>query len=167
MARCEMFKIGDRVVYPMHGAGFIEGTETKTIGGQQKEYYTISILCGNIRLLLPVSNNGHIQLREVINKSKAREILDYFKTLEIDVSAPWGKRYKENVDRLKSGTPEGVAEVAKALMLRDKTVGLSTGDRQVMVMAKNILCSELSLALDTSMERVQHNLQSVVDELVC
>ncbi len=164
VAECEMFKKGDQVVYPMHGAGYIEGTQRKTVGGQEKEYYDISILCGNIRLLLPVANNGHIQLREVIDEKKAKEVLAYFRSLEIDVNAPWSKRYKENVERLKTGSPECVAEVVKALMLRDKTVGLSTGDRQVMVMAKNILCSELSLALKTSMEHMQDNLQNVVDD---
>lgn len=159
-----MFKIGDRVVYPMHGAGFIEDTVLQTIGGQQREYYDIRILGSNIRLKSPVE--GPVRLREVMEKQEGQALLAYFRDLEIDVNAPWGKRYKENMERLKNGVPEEVAEVVKALMLRDKTVGLSTGDRQVMVTAKNILCSELSMALDLEMKDVQQELQAVVDETV-
>ena len=161
-----MFKVGDRVVYPMHGAGFIEGIVLQPIGGQQKEYYDIRIHGGHIRLKLPVQNLGIVQLREVMEGSKAQQVLDYFRNLEIDQSAPWGKRYKENMDRLKSGSPEEVVEVVKTLMLRDKAVGLSTGDRQVMILARNILCSELSLALDREMECLQKELQSIVEEII-
>ncbi len=161
-----MFNIGDRVVYPMHGAGFIEGIVLQTVGGQQKEYYDIRIHGGHIRLKLPVQNVGVIRLREVMKPAQAQQVMDYFKNLEIDQSTPWGKRYKENMDRLKSGSPEEVAEVVKTLMLRDKAVGLSTGDRQVMVLARNILCSELSLALETEIEVLQKELQGVVDEII-
>ena len=161
-----MFNIGDRVVYPMHGAGFIEGIVLQTVGGQQKEYYDIRIHGGSIRLKLPVQNVGAIRLREVMDQTKAQQVLEYFKGLEVDLSAPWGKRYKENMDRLKTGVPEEVAEVVKTLMLRDKAVGLSTGDRQVMVLARNILCSELSLALDMEIEDLQKELQNVIEEMI-
>ncbi|MBQ6823343.1 MAG: CarD family transcriptional regulator [Clostridia bacterium] len=157
-----MYHVGDRVVYPMHGAGFIEGTVTQTIGGQQREYYDIRIHGGNIRLKLPV--DGPIRLRAVMNSEEAEQVLHHFHALEIDVNAPWGKRYRENMDRLKVGTPEDVAEVVKTLMLRDKNPGLSTGDRQVMVTAKNILCSELSLALEKEIKDIQKLLQDSVDE---
>ncbi|MBQ8893016.1 MAG: CarD family transcriptional regulator [Clostridia bacterium] len=159
-----MFNVGDRVVYPMHGAGFIEGTVKQTIGGQQKEYYDIRIHGGNIRLKLPV--DGPVRLRNVMDRDQAQHVLEYFRALEIDMSAPWGKRYKENMERLKVGTPEDVAGVVKALMLRDKNPGLSTGDRQVMVTAKNILCSELSLALDLEVKEVQNKLQDAVNEMI-
>ncbi len=161
-----MFKVGDRVVYPMHGAGFIEGTVQQTIGGQLKDYYDIRIHGGNIRLKLPVQNVGVIRLREVMSESEAQEVLAYFKELEIDQSVPWGKRYKENVEHLKTGDPKEVVGVVKALMLRDKAVGLSTGDRQVMVLSKNILCSELSLALDQEMDSLLKALQGIIDETI-
>lgn len=159
-----MYNVGDRVVYPMHGAGFIEGTVTQTIGGQQREYYDIRIHGGNIRLKLPV--DGPVRLRDVMSAADAETLLAYFATVEIDMSAPWGKRYKENMDRLKQGSPQDVAEVVKTLMLRDKNPGLSTGDRQVMVTAKNILCSELSLALELEVKDVQLRLQQVIDEMM-
>lgn len=159
-----MYHVGDRVVYPMHGAGFIEGTVTQTIGGQQREYYDIRIHGGNIRLKLPV--DGPVRLREVMSEAEAQSVLEHFRAVEIDLNAPWGKRYRENMDRLKQGNPNEVAEVVKTLMLRDKNPGLSTGDRQVMVTAKGILCSELSLALGTEVKEIQGLLQRLVDELM-
>lgn len=159
-----MFKVGDRVVHPMHGAGFVEGIVLQTIGGQPKEYYDVRIHGGNIRLKLPVVSMGSICLRAVIGKDEAAEVLRHFGALKIDVDAPWGKRYKENMEQLKTGDLKQVAEVVKALMMREKMVGLSTGDRQVLVMAKNIICSELSLALDKKIEEVQANLQTVIDK---
>ena len=157
-----MFNIGDRIVYPMHGAGFVEDLVTQVIGGKPREYYDIRIYGGNIRLKLPV--DGPVQLRNVMDRAAGEELLAYFSAVEIDMTAPWGKRYKENMDRLKQGTPQDVAEVVKALMLRDKNPGLSTGDRQVMVTAKNILCTELAMALELEIKDVQLRLQKVIDE---
>ena len=158
-----MFNVGDRVVYPMHGAGFIEGIVQQMVGGQLRDYFDIRIHGGTIRLKLPVQNVNVVHLRAVMTAAEAQKTLDYFESLEIDQSAPWGKRYKENLEHLKTGDPKEVVGVVKALMLRDKAVGLSTGDRQVMVMARNILCSELSLALDTEIELLQKKLQEMIE----
>ncbi|MBQ7035046.1 MAG: CarD family transcriptional regulator [Clostridia bacterium] len=157
-----MFKIGDRIVHPMHGAGFIEGMEQQTVGGMQREYYNISLLDGKIRLKFPVENSGTVRLRPLINEDHANQVMHLFETLEIDMNGPWSKRYKENMDRLKRGEPKEVVEVLKTLMLRDKLVGLSTGDRQVMVMAKNILCSELGAVLGEDLEQIFKVFQEII-----
>ncbi len=158
-----MFSIGDKVVYPMHGAGVIEGIEAKIIGGQSRDYYNVSLLGGNIRLSLPVSNAGNIRLRTIVSAEKATDLLCYFTELEIDSNAPWGKRFKENSEMLKTGIPERAAEVVKTLMLRDRTVGLSTGDRQMMVNAKNIFCSELAMAMQMEQDAILAELQKIID----
>ncbi len=158
-----MFSIGDKVVYPMHGAGVIEGIETKIIGGQPRDYYNVSLLGGNIRISLPVSNTGNIRLRSIVSEEKAEELLRYFLELEIDTNAPWGKRFKENNEQLKTGIPEKAAEVVKTLMIRDRMVGLSTGDRQMMVNAKNIFCSELAISLKSSQEEILEKLQEIIE----
>ncbi len=161
-----MFKIGDRIVHPMHGAGFIEGKEQQSIGGVLREYYNISLLGGKIRLKFPVENSGTVRLRELIDFSRAEAVLNHFESFHIDMDSPWNKRYKENMERLKNGKPEDVAEVVKALMMRDKLVGLSIGDRQVMVMSKNILCSELSLVMNVEIEEVLKTLQNIIEKEV-
>ncbi|MBQ9952801.1 MAG: CarD family transcriptional regulator [Clostridia bacterium] len=157
-----MFKIGDQVVHPMHGAGFIEGVEMQTVGGVQREYYNISLLGGKIRLKFPVENSGIVRLRPLVDVKRAQELMHHFNTLQIDMSGPWSKRYKENIDRIKKGDPEEVVEVIKTLMLRDKMVGLSTGDRQMMVMAKNILCSELAMVMQSDVETIFSELQDAI-----
>ena len=161
-----MFKIGDRIVYPMHGAGYIEGTETQVVGGVQREYYNLRFLGSNIRLKLPVENAGNIRLRSIIDSEKAKKVLAYFEELKIDTEVPWGKRYKENVERLKTGIPEETAEVVKTLMLRDKEVGLSIGDRQIMLTAKNILSAELALALEKEQEEIKADLVKMVEKRI-
>jgi CarD family transcriptional regulator len=161
-----MFKIGDRIVHPMHGAGSIEAIVKQTVGGVEREYYDISLLGGKIRLKFPVENAGTVRLRELIDVSRANAVVDLFHTLRIDMEGPWNKRYKENMERMKKGVPEEVVEVVKTLMLRDKLVGLSTGDRQVMVMAKNILCSELAIVLRLESEEIYKQFQGVVEKEV-
>ena len=146
----------------MHGSGYIEGIELQTIGGVQREYFNISLLGGKIRLKFPVENSGTVRLRLLVDAKQAQELMNYFSTLEIDMSGPWSKRYKENIDRIKKGDPKEVVEVIKTLMLRDKTVGLSTGDRQMMVMAKNILCSELAMVMGTDIESIFGKLQDAI-----
>lgn len=157
-----MFKIGDQIVHPMHGAGFIEGVEMQTVGGVQREYYDISLLGGKIRLKFPVENSGIVRLRPLVDAKRAQELMHHFNMLQIDMSGPWSKRYKENIDRIKKGEPEEVVEVIKTLMLRDKMVGLSTGDRQMMVMAKNILCSELAMVMESDIETIFGKLQDAI-----
>jgi CarD family transcriptional regulator len=161
-----MFKVSDRIVHPMHGAGIIEGIELQTVGGMQREYYDVSLLGGKIRLKFPVENSGVVRLRGLIDQGRAEDVLHQFETLEIDMNGPWSKRYKENMDRIKKGEPEEVVEVVKTLMLRDKLVGLSTGDRQVMVMAKNILCSELAMVLNSDLEEIFKELQKIIEKEV-
>ncbi len=161
-----MFKVGDRVVHPRHGSGYIEGIESKIVGGIQRDYYSVSIRGGNIRLMFPTDNNGTIRLRSVISVEQAQEVLAHFRSIKIDMSLPWGKRYKENSERIKTGDPKAVAEVIKALVLRDKTVGLSTGDRQMMVTARNILLSELSMVLGVEDAVLQSELEETALSLI-
>ncbi|MBQ7095014.1 MAG: CarD family transcriptional regulator [Clostridia bacterium] len=160
-----MYKIGDRIFYPMHGAGMIENIEPKMIAGQMREYYIVKLLCGNISVMVP-TDSVKISLRNIIDTKQAEKILAYFKDCKIDRNAPWGKRYKENLERLKSGDPLEAVEVIKSLMIREKEAGLSTGDRQILVLSKNILCSELSIALGREISDLQRHLQEIIDDEV-
>ena len=161
-----MFKVGDRIVYPMHGAGHIEGIEQQTVGGVPREYYCVCVLGSNIRLKLPVESSGTIRLRPIIGKEEAEQVLAHFSSFTVDMDQPWGKRYKENVDRLKTGEPVEIAEVVKALMLRDKTAGLSIGDRQLMLTAKNIFIGELSMALERESDAVREELNQMIESSI-
>ncbi len=144
-----MFKVGDKVVYPMHGAGVIEAIEFKEIGGKTVEYFRVRIYSGNIKLMIPVSNPSGVQLRPVVSKEEAARIIDSFDSDRTSSNIPWNKRYKENIDKLKSGTADNVAGVLNDLILREKKHGLSTSDRKMFILTKSILCSELNTALET------------------
>ena len=157
------FNIGDRIVYPMHGAGHVEGIEQQTVGGVLREYYCVCVLGSNIRLKIPVESNGTVRLRPIICKEDAEQVLNHFSAFHVDTEQPWGKRYKENMDRLKTGDPMEIAEVVKALMLRDKMAGLSIGDRQLMLTAKNIFVGELSMALECTCEDIREELSKTIE----
>ena len=149
-----MFSVGEKIVYPMHGAGVIEAIETKEIGGKPTDYYKVRITSGNIMLMIPVNNPSGVQLRSVISKTEAEKVLSDFGTGSEQEDIPWNKRYKHNVDRLKTGTIENVSEVLCELIIREKNHGLSTSDRKMFILTKSIFCSELSAALDVSSSEI-------------
>ncbi len=149
-----MFSIGQNIVYPMHGAGVVEAIESKQIGGNTHDYYKVRIFNGNINLMVPVDNVVGVKMRTVIDKNAANEMVKSFDNLKQECDIPWNKRYKINVDKLKTGDITEVACVFIDLVQREKTHGLSTSDRKMFVLTKNILCSELSVALETPLSDV-------------
>jgi CarD family transcriptional regulator len=141
-----MFSIGDKIVYPMHGAGIIESIEEKEILGEKKKYYVMKMPVGDMKVMIPINNVDCIGIRDIINKNDADKV---FKSLEItcdEQTSNWNKRYRENMTKIKSGNVFEVAEVVKSLVLRERQKGLSTGERKMLNSAKQILISELVLA---------------------
>lgn len=141
-----MFEIGDKIVYPLHGAGEIEKIEEKEILGEVKEYYILKMPFGDMKVMIPTSNSNEIGIRGIISKKQAYEVVDFFSPKKLDDNTNWNKRYRENMDRLKTGDIEEVADVVNCLMMREKEKGLSTGERKMLCSAKKILYSELILA---------------------
>ncbi len=143
-----MFSVGDKIVYPMHGAGIIDAIETKEVGGKSVDYYKVKIGGGNIVLMIPVNNTSAVQLRPIISKKQAEDVLNDFGTECEENDVPWNKRYKTNIDKLKTGDIKNVSAVLYELISREKNHGLSTSDRKMFILTKSIFCSELSSALD-------------------
>jgi len=151
-----MFKIGDKVVYPMHGAGIIESIEEKEILGERKRYYVMKMPIGDMKVMIPINNVDCIGIRDVIDRNDADKV---FKSLEQkcdEQSSNWNKRYRENMNKIKSGNVFEVAGVVKSLLLREKTKGLSTGERKMLNSAKQILISELVLAKNMNPAEVEN-----------
>lgn len=141
-----MFSIGDKIVYPMHGAGVIESIEEKEILGEKKSYYVMKMPVGDMKVMIPINNVDCIGIRDIINRNDADKV---FKALEVscdEQTANWNKRYRENMIKIKSGDVFEVAEVVKSLISRERNKGLSTGERKMLNSAKQILISELVLA---------------------
>lgn len=141
-----MFNVGDKIVYPMHGAGVIESIEEKEILGQKQNYYVMKMPVGDMKVMIPTHNVGGIGIREVINVGEVDKVFAVLGDQNLNVNSNWNKRYRENMTKIKSGNIYEVADVVKSLMLREKEKGLSTGERKMLNSARQILISELVLA---------------------
>ena len=140
-----MFRIGDLVVHPMHGAGVIDDIVQEKIGGVIKEYYVFKMPTGGLVLKIPTENSQVIGIRSIISQEAAEKLLHDIPDLTVESNANWNKRYQENLTRLKSGDLYQVARVIKSLMQRDSLRGLSNGERKMLHNAKQIMISEIVL----------------------
>ena len=141
-----MFQIGDKVVHPMHGAGVIDSIVQEKINGKVQDYYVFRMPINGLVLKIPTANSELVWLRAVIDEDRADCVINSLRELKIDVTTNWNKRYRENLERLKSGDLYEVARVIKCLMLREAERGLSTGERKMLHNAKQIFISEMVLA---------------------
>ena len=143
-----MYTVGEKVVHPMHGAGVItEITEERMSGGVER-YYVFTAPLSGLTLKIPVGNSGAVGLRQPISRQQLSEMLATLGEVEDDPAENWNHRYRENMERIKSGDLLEVAGVIKALMHRDGERGLSTGERKMLHNARQILLSEVVLAED-------------------
>ncbi|MDP4181464.1 MAG: CarD family transcriptional regulator [Bacillota bacterium] len=141
-----MYNIGDKIVYPMHGAGVIESIEEKEILGQITNYYVVKIPVGEMKVMIPISNVEDIGIRQVISNQDADKVFAVLGEFEQISTNNWNKRYRENMTKIKSGNIFEIACVVRSLLQRDRDKGLSTGERKMLNSAKQILVSELVLA---------------------
>ncbi len=156
-----MYAIGDKVVCPMHGAGVIEQIETRTINDTDQQYYVVSLFLGNIKIMVPVANES-THIRTVTHKDHALQILSALHDLETEQNSNWSKRYRENMDKLKTGDLIETAKVFKSLVLRNKEKTLSAGERKMLHSAKQILMSELMIALDTEFSDLERDIYNAI-----
>ena len=143
-----MFSIGDKIVYPMHGAGTVESIEEKEMFGESAEYYIIKMPIGDMKLMVPTDSAEEIGVREVSSASIAPEVLAVLEKprTQDTYENNWSKRYRNNVEKIKSGDILEVADVVRDLSHRHMERGLSTAEKKMLASAKEILISELSLA---------------------
>jgi CarD family transcriptional regulator len=142
------FDVGDRVVYPQHGAATIERREMKVAFGEEKEYLVLRLSYGDLVLSVPADNTEEVGLRDVINDEEVEEVFAVLRKKEARMPTNWSRRYKNHVEKLKSGDVYQVAEVVRNLSLREKDKGLSAGEKRMLASARHILVSELVFAID-------------------
>lgn len=158
-----MYNIGDRIVYPMHGAGIIESIEEREILGSRQSYYVLKIPVGSMKVMIPIANVENIGVRDVIEPSVADKVFLRFKSQDVvQKEANWNKRYRENMEKLKTGDIFEVSDVVNALMVRERDKGLSTGERKMLNNAKQILISEIVLAKGIEQEDVEHAMNDYI-----
>ena len=156
------FDVGDRVVYPQHGAAVIEKRERKDFFGEEKEYLVLKVAYGDLTVMVPADNTDEVGLREVINDEEVEEVFAVLGKKEARMPTNWSRRYKNHVEKLKSGDIYQVAEVVRNLSIRDKDKGLSAGEKRMLNRARQILVSELTFALNVDEEQAEKKLNEAL-----
>jgi len=157
-----MFDIGDKVVYPHHGAAIVERREIKEAFGEKREYLVLKLAYGDLTLMVPLENIGEVGIREVINDEEVAEVFAVLGKKEARMPTNWSRRYKNHVEKLKSGDIYQVAEVVRNLSIRDKDKGLSTGEKKMLSRARQILISELTFAIGVDESEAESLLNSAL-----
>ena len=154
------FQIGDKVAHPMYGAGVLESVVQKKVGGVVQEYYIMKLAKSSMIVMIPTQGSEEIGVRPVVDPDQADRVLAAIPSIQVEMTANWNRRYRENMERLKSGDLLEVARVVKGLTLRDAKRSLSTGERKMLHSARQILISELVLSKSLSYETVEAQLDT-------
>ncbi len=158
-----MFNVGDYIVYPMHGAGTIDAIEEKDILGQKQAYYIIK-MPGEVKVMIPTAQADKVGIRNVIDKEQAKKVFDVLGEEDAQIEMNWNKRYRENMEKMKTGDIYEVADVVRNLSFKQKEKGLSTGEKKMLTNAKQILVSELALAEESSEETVENLIEDRISK---
>lgn len=152
------YQIGDRVAHPLHGAGIISAVEQKRIDGVVRSYYVMRLPFGDMLIKFPQDTCEQVGVRPILSGDELLDILRRVPDIDLDMEPNWNKRYRENMQRIRSGDLLTVSGVIKGLLRRDSVRSLSTGERKMLHAAKQILASELSLAMELSYDEVEQHI---------
>ncbi len=161
-----MYQIGDKIVYPMHGAGIIRAIEEKEILGSISSYYVLEVPVGNISLMVPVKNADEIGVRGVVSPAAIEELFTFIANAEIEVNENWNKRYRENMTKIKSGDLFEIGPIYRYLLKKDGEKGLSSGEKKMFISAHQILVSEIMLSLNIDLPQAEELLQNRLTDAV-
>lgn len=150
-----MFNIGDKIVYPMHGAGEILAIEEREILGDVHKYYIVRLPINDLKVMVPVKNAKEVGVRDISDADTMEKVLKNLSSGEI-ISMPknWNRRYRYNLDKIKSGDLMEIADVVRSLESLDREKSLSTGERKILNEAKQIIVSEMVLVFEKNVEEV-------------
>ena len=157
-----MFDVGDKVVYPHHGAAVVERREKRDDFGEERDYLVLRLAYSDLTLMVPADNTDEVGLREVINDEEVEEVFAVLRKKEARMPTNWSRRYKNHSEKLRSGDIYQVAEVVRNLSIRDKDKGLSAGEKRMLSRARQILVSELTFALGVDEETAEKRLNEAL-----
>lgn len=155
-----MFKIGDNIFYPLHGAGTIESIEEQKILGEKRKYYVIKMPVGDVKVMVPTENAENVGVRNLVSNNIVSKVFKTFDTYIEDAVINWSKRYRDNMDKMKTGDILEISDVVRSLTFKQKEKGLSTGEKKMLTNAKQILVSELVLTNNMDKESIE----AMIDE---
>ncbi len=157
-----MFRKGDKVIYPHHGAAVIEELTEREFLGEKKQYFVLRLAHGDLTLMVPVDSTEEVGIREVVSKREVKKVLDVLREDESRQPTNWSRRYKTNIEKIRSGDVYQVAEVVRNLSIRENEKGLSAGEKRMLAKARQILVSELALAEHTNEDKAEALLDEVL-----
>ena len=157
-----MFKVGDKIVYPMHGAGVIETIEERAILDEKQSYYIIK-MPGEVKVMVPTAKADEIGVRNIIDKETAGKVINVLEQDSTEMSMKWNKRYRDNVEKMKSGDIFEVADIVRNLSFKQKEKGLSTTEKKMLLNAKQILVSELVLAESKEKDEIESLVETKIN----
>lgn len=157
-----MFAQGDMAVYPAHGVGLIEDIKTQSVAGVNQSFYVMKILDNGMTIMIPTANSANVGLRAIISRDEVGKIIDILKMRDIKItSQTWNRRYREYMDKIKTGSAFEVAVVLRDLFLLKEDKDLSYGERKMLDTAKNLLVKEISLAKQVDEEKVEQQIEKL------
>ncbi|MGH2594377.1 MAG: CarD family transcriptional regulator [Actinomycetota bacterium] len=158
-----LFRKGDTVVHPEHGAAVIQELREKEFLGEKRTYLVLRVAYGDLTLLIPVDSTEQVGLRQVVSKNEVKKVLKVLTEDESSMAANWSRRFKNNMEKLHSGDPYQVAEVLRNLAIREREKGLSAGEKRMILKARQILISELSHATSKTEDQAEIMIDEVLD----
>lgn len=156
------FKTGDKAVYPGQGVGEVMGIEHTEVAGQRQSFYVLRILENGMRIMIPINKVGSVGLREIISEDDVRQVYSILKEKDISVdSTTWNRRYREYMEKIKTGSVFEIAEVLRDLYLLKGDKDLSFGERKMLDTARSLLIKELSLAKACTEDEIEADLKRI------
>lgn len=159
----DTYRVGDQVVYPHHGVATIQKIEKKDVLGEKKRYLVLKLDQGDLTLMVPADSVEDVGIRDLIGHSEVKRVLKVLGTGKVtDHADNWSRRYKANQELLRSGDVKAVAEVVRNLSIRDKSKGLSTGEKRMYNRAREILTGELAVAMAVDIDKAEVVLENAL-----
>jgi CarD family transcriptional regulator len=159
-----VFRKGDKVIYPHHGAAVIEELTEREFQGEKRKYLVLRLAHGDLTLMVPVDSTEEVGIREVVSKREVRKVLDVLRERESRQPSNWSRRYKTNIEKIRSGDVYQVAEVVRNLAIREGEKGLSAGEKRMLTKARQILISELVFAVGATEDKAEDMVDKVLEE---
>ncbi len=157
-----MFDVGDMAVYPAHGVGVIESIEQRRVGDNEQAFYVMKILNNNMVIMIPTATSKNVGLRSIISSKEVEKVYLILREKDVEIGTQtWNRRYREYMEKIKTGSVYEVAEVLRDLYLLQEDKDLSYGERKMLDTAKNLLVKELSIARQTEELHVEEQIAQI------
>ena len=157
-----MYQVGDKILYPMHGAGIIMEIEKREILGSDKDYYILHVPCGDMKVMIPVDNCDSIGVRPIVTEAEISKAIDILKQDSTRMTGNWNKRYRENMEKIKTGNIELVAEIVRNLTRIDRENRLSAGEKKMLSNVRKILQSEIMLVCNIDENEARRMIEDAI-----